>query len=73
MGPYGVSSKNMWDYHNPLHLSPGAVGSGEEAIEEREVEKRRKRFAAELWPFLYVLANHFATMDLSRPCVYGDC
>jgi len=35
--------------------------------------KTQKRFAAELWPFLYVLANHFATMDLSRPCVYGDC
>lgn len=28
--------------------------------------KTQKRFAAELWPFLYVLANHFATMDLSR-------
>ena len=36
-GPYGVHPKYV-DYHNPLNLSPGAVGSGEEAIEEREVE-----------------------------------
>lgn len=28
--------------------------------------KVHKRFAPDLWPFLYILANHFATMDLSR-------
>lgn len=27
---------------------------------------KKRRFAPEFWPFLHVLAEHFATLDLSR-------
>ncbi len=35
--------------------------------------KVHKRFAPDLWPFLYILANHFATMDLSRLADSNSC